>query len=133
MKFFITSITVLVLYAASSVVAAPLPAHAIVAYDGNMMKRDLSGVVDLERRSGGRRRFHGLCRRNGHCHHHHPPSDPNSNPPSNPNPNSNLDPNSIASTNPLESSLSSAGVPAGVPAGDSALAVDQGQSSVPAA
>ncbi|KAG8824838.1 hypothetical protein FRC18_010425 [Serendipita sp. 400] len=50
MKFFITSITVLVLYAASSVVAAPLPAPAIAAYGGNMMKRDLSGVVNLERR-----------------------------------------------------------------------------------
>ncbi|KAG8853207.1 hypothetical protein FRB91_005274 [Serendipita sp. 411] len=49
MKFFITSVTVLVLYVASSVVAAPLPAPAIAAYDGNMMKRGLYGVVDLER------------------------------------------------------------------------------------
>ncbi|KAG8819960.1 hypothetical protein FRC19_009361 [Serendipita sp. 401] len=66
MKFFITSVTVLVLYVASSVVAAPLPAPAIAAYDGNMMKRDLSRVVDLERRHHSYGHF---CRRSPD---HHP-------------------------------------------------------------
>ncbi|KAG8758192.1 hypothetical protein FRC14_000592 [Serendipita sp. 396] len=117
MKFFITSITVLVLYAASSVVAAPLPAPAIAAYDGNMMKRDLSGVVDLERRRNSQHRH---CKRNGSCPYGHPKSYHHPNP----DPSSNPDPNSLVPTNSLAGSSSSAGDLNGALVGDSPTPVE---------